>query len=73
MTHEYKIVDPNAVESDEDKLTRLYAHIYALEKHLVILEDKESPTDAELEEIEAVETELTAKITEYEGLGGTFD
>lgn len=73
MTHEYKIIDPNAVESDEDKKTRLYANIYALEKHLAFLEAKESPTDEELEEIESMESQLSDKVTEYEALGGTFD
>lgn len=73
MTHEYKIIDPNAVESDEDKKTRLYANIFALEKHLVVLEAVESPTDEQLEEIDSLESELSSKITEYEALGGTFD
>jgi|TARA_B100000902_G_scaffold47553_1_gene54773 hypothetical protein len=73
MTHEYKIVDPTVTESTEEKLDKLYIQIHALEKHHLVLDAIESPSEEETDEIEAIESQLTALIGEYEDLGGNFD
>ena len=73
MTHEYKIVDPTATETNEEKLEKLYTQINALEKHHVVLDAIESPSEDETAEIEGIEAQLASLISEYEGLGGTFD
>lgn len=71
MTHEYRIFDASTdLETDAQKLERLYHEIKAHEHHHYMLEqDADTPEGV----IDAIELELTEKINEYEALGGTFD
>jgi hypothetical protein len=68
MTFEYKY-DANT-QSDEEKLEELKDYMKALEEVHRAESSKES---SDTDKLTQLETELTAKRTEYENLGGTFD
>lgn len=70
MTHEYRIFNAETdLETDAQKIERLYNEIKALEHHHYMLEQE---ADTPENVMEVIEGELTDKITEYESLGGTF-
>jgi uncharacterized membrane protein (DUF106 family) len=68
MAFEYKY-DAKTV-SDEEKLEELKDYMKALEEVHRAESSKES---SDTDKLTQLETELTAKRTEYENLGGTFD
>lgn len=70
MTHEYRIFNAETdLETDAQKIQRLYNEIKALEhQHYMLEQDADTPENV----MEVIEGELTEKITEYESLGGTF-
>ena len=71
MAHTYRIFDDSSdLESDEQKIERLYNEIKAYEHQHYVFSQEETPDQ---DVIDDIESELTAKITEYESLGGTFD
>jgi hypothetical protein len=72
MAHEYKIVDPNVAQSDEDRKQDLYIQIESLEMHHKKLNDVENKTSDQNAELAGIESHLSDLISEYETLGGTF-
>ena len=66
MTFEYKMEEPNITESLEE-----------LQNLLIVLEDNHKVESAKDESnqdyISDLETQIAAKRTEYEALGGTYD
>ena len=67
MAIEYKFI---ADKTDEQKIFELKEYLTILENTHQAESDKDSPNS---ETIDNLETEITAKRTEYEALGGTYD
>ena len=66
MTFEYKMEEPNITESLEE----LQNLLVVLEENHKVESAKDSPN---YDYIEDLETQITAKRTQYEALGGTYD
>lgn len=66
MTFEYKMEEPSITESLEE----LRDLLVILEENHKVESAKDSPNS---DYIEDLETQITAKRTQYEALGGTYD